>query len=442
MSQYSAQKPKPSGAGKGWIIGLVVAGVGVAGLCMVALLAYFVAGRQAEEIQANAAERQVGPIGPEVQSQDVGTVAAQVDNLSEAECLAAARRFAEAIEAGDLEGARGLIDYDELARRSTENVKASDSFRKGFIRGFVNRAKTGAFEQQIMTAAGPGATYRILRAHRVGNETRVWIRLVSDESGLNYHDVVFYRGPDGRPRAADLYIVATGELFSQTMRRLYIMAAAGQNRSLLQRLSPDESDLVKHLDKFQALSQQVRTQPASAISIYNSLPESLRQNKVLMLLRIHAASNLDEALYAQAIDDFRHRFPQDPAVDMLSIDWHFLREEFSECLEAIESVENVVGGDPYLDTYRGNLALAQGNYPEALRFAEQSIAEDPTLPDSYWLRVSVALNQGDYDQVVEELKLLDREFAMEWEDLSQIPEYASFVNTPQHRQWLQYLQSR
>ena len=50
--------------------------------------------------------------------------------------------------------------------------------------------------------------------------------MTSDSNVANYHDFVLARRPDGKVRAVDAYMFLSGELISQSIRRLYIPVAA------------------------------------------------------------------------------------------------------------------------------------------------------------------------------------------------------------------------
>ncbi len=423
-----------------WLL-LLILGIGgmLAGGMLVALLMYVYVGSRVVPPQ-QAIETEIGPLGPQTPSTDARRpLANSMQDVDEEDCIAAAELFTTAIQQGDLAGSLGFIDYAELVRRATANVAAPEKSKQSFIAGFLNQAPTGSLEQQILKAAGDDSTYDVLRAHRVGNETRVWLRLGSTTEGLIYQDVVFYRNSNGEAKAADMYNMTSGELMSQTIKRLYIMALAGNNLSALALITGEQSEFIKHIDAFKKLSQTASSQPDEALRIYRDLPKSLQQNKVVMLMRIQAAGNANESDYMEAMQDFRNAYPDDPAVDIQSIDWHFLRGEFDDALAAIEAVDEVVGGDPFLDTYRANILAGKGDIEQASAYLDKALEVYPHHTDSHWTRISLTLQQSDFAATLKYLKLMDESFEMQWGDLREIEEYAGFVASPYFQEWQTYI---
>ena len=394
-------------------------------------------GEKAERL----AEQKLGPLGPEVESIG-GEPQANAEPLTEEECLAVTTKFCEHLEAGDPMAAKGLISYRDIAKRSTFGIEAPEEFRQGFVQGVMNQAPRATIESKLAGETNSTSSFRVLRAHRVGEELRIWVRNATDE-GMNYTDLVFGRDTDGKPRVVDVYSVYSGELFSQTMRRLYIMAVASSNRNLIQRMSQSDSDFVKYSDEFRDMGQLAMTEPARALEIYNSLPKSIQQNKAVMLIRVSAAGQLgDDKAYMAALTKYRELFPGDPSIDMLAIDWHVLREEYAEAIQAIDNLDDVVGGDPFLDSHRANILTEQGEYDEAIKVANRCIDADPTMQDGHWSLLSAHLRKGDYAMVLIELKRLDKQFVLDWGDLRDIPEYEPFTESPEHEGWLSYLESK
>ena len=273
------------------------------------------------------------------------------------ECMEVAMRFSEAVEAGDAAAARGLIDFDELLRLATHNVDAPKKTRDEFIRAVKSSAggPGGTFELPIIEAISGGGTYRVVVANQNANETRVWMRMFADDIGLNYHEFAFFRSDDGRPRVADVYLMSTGEFFSQTIRRMYVAAVAADNPTLIQRLTGWESDLAKHLNDFMQLSNNIESRPDLALNAYDRMPSSLQNNKTIMLMRVMAAAASSEKEYTRAFEDFKQTFPNDASIHLMSMDFHVMRGEWDEALAAVDAIDAAVGGDEFLDTVRENI---------------------------------------------------------------------------------------
>ena len=130
---------------------------------------------------------------------------------------------------------------------------------------------------------------------------------------MNYHEFVLARRSDGKVRAVDIYIFLSGELISQTMRRMYIPVAAQVSSGLMKRLVGTEQAFMKNFPRFEQMTAEVRSgRPAEALKIFSSSPE-LHQDKNVLLIRLQAAQEVNEAEYSRAIEDFRPPIPTTPA---------------------------------------------------------------------------------------------------------------------------------
>ena len=176
------------------------------------------------------------------------------------------------------------------------------------------------------------------------------------------------------------------------MRRLYLSALAAEKPSFLAKENDHDADLAKNLGKIQEISDAIRqNNPRQAIAVYDALPQSIKGEKVPLLARLMAAQSLDDdAEYRKAMDDFRRYFPEDPCLDLINIDHYFLTKQFDKELAAIDHIETVVGGDPYLNVLRANVYFAQGKIdpgaaicPQGFRGGERP---ESRLPDGAYHR--------------------------------------------------------
>jgi tetratricopeptide (TPR) repeat protein len=263
------------------------------------------------------------------------------------------------------------------------------------------------------------------------------------EGALNYHDIVLYRAPGGEIKAADIYIAATGELMSETLHRSLLQVAAHENRTILQRLSGSQADFIKHLPKVQEFATHTNQKRfAEALAVYRQLPPSLQQEKSMLVLRIAAAQRIGDVEYAAAIDDLLKHHPDDPSAGLFMIDAAFQKGDWAGALSAVDTLDKSIGGDPYLDLPRANLALQQGDYAKAKELLAKLETWNSQLVDAQWISISVALAEGDFDEVVRRLRKVNEELGVELADLSTLPEYAQFVKSPQYAEWMKSRGSR
>ncbi len=356
--------------------------------------------------------------------------------LTDAEYEAFAKQFETLVNARDATAFQAKANWDQLLNRSMTGLSLSPQFTLGFKRGALS-AMGANFSGEVMKSMGESGHYRFLRLHDAGGEKRLLFRLAPSEGGLNYHDLVLSRGASGQPEIVDFHIAISGELMSETLRGLIVVAAAGQKGSFLQKLTGQYSDFEANLptlNQFQA--QKNAGQFAEALATFKRLPQSLQKVKAFALQRTIIAGNVNEAEYLAAMTDFRQAFPNDACIDFVSIDFHLLRKEFDKALQAIDSVDRSVGGDPYLNLSRVDPLLEQGKFAEARRAADLGVQTEPGMVFPVYTLIGVGLKARDFQVVLDGLKLAQDKHNATFGDLRTVPEYAEFVKSPQFQEWL------
>ncbi len=354
-----------------------------------------------------------------------------------------ARQFAErmidVLKRGDSEGMNALIDWDALLERTTAGIDVAPEVRDGFIKGVKEaRNAPGSLVTELIGAVRRGGEISLLRVHLVDKSPRALLRMAFPENGgVNYYDMVLTRRPDGEVRAVDLFVYISGELFSQTLRKGYIQLAAYENRNFLDKLTGREQTFVQNLPKMKRMTDAIAAgQYDQALATFDELPEDLKHEKLFLLIRIRAAQAKDDmTLYAATIEDLRKHYPDDPSINFLSIDGYVLKKEFDKALASIDRLDANLGGDPYLNVLRAGILLQQGKNEEARNVALKAIAEEPSLLDAYWTLVTISLKEEKYDETLRLLTQLEKDFQLQMRDMSQIPEYAGFVKSPQYQEW-------
>jgi hypothetical protein len=242
-------------------------------------------------------------------------IAAPVQRMSEF-----GQQFAAAITRGDFATAEEMVDMDALLDRATAGVSAPDDFNRAFRQGI--KLKTELLTS-LFKATHDGGTYRLLRVRQVNGESRALFRLVVKDGSLNYHDWIVATDPQGRLRFQDVYMALTGEVISQTFRRVYVAGAVQASPTLLDRLTGSDKQYAANLAKMSQFSQEYRAGKCrEALAMYRTMPKEMQENKSVMLLRFAAAHKLKGQApqeYDGAIADFQRLFPGDPCLDLLCV---------------------------------------------------------------------------------------------------------------------------
>lgn len=361
--------------------------------------------------------------------------------LSDDELTAYAAEIESVAANQDLAAAGNLIDVGLFTDTIFSGMDTSTGEMRNFRVGMSSRV--GEIMSAILSQAGAGATYKFLRIRQVDGRPRLLFRLKHASGAINYHELLVDRPGGGEIKIADIYVYMSGELMSQTMRRMAMSANAQSNKSWIEKLSESDRAYVDNIEKLGEINQLVAAgKSAQALELYKSLPQSIKSLKPVGIVRINAAQDCGEAEYMAAMEDYRQSYPNDPALLLMEIDYYFLRKEHDKVLSAIDRLDQAIDGDPFLKQMRGGILIDAARWDEARTWLAKAIEQDPQNLDAYWQLIAVELKRSDFAAVKETLQRIDQTFTMEWSDLTQSPEYAEFVKAPEYAAWLQYLRDK
>ena len=351
--------------------------------------------------------------------------------------LDAFREFVQRLEANGEEcGAELLassIAVDAVIERAAGDLEVPAALRRGLVEGLRVKLTLG---QEICDAVRESGSYSLLRVRRIDGQPRALFRLVSN-AGLNYHDHLLARAPDGEIQIHDFYSYLTGEWFSRTLRRSILPVVAEANRIGLADLTRSESAYVRNLPRVLEISRLASQQNfEAALEIFDQFPPELKKDRNLLLLRFNLASQASEEAYKAAMRDLKNTFPDDPALQLTLIDHYYYQGEYGKVLEIIDGIDTRLEGDPYLDYFRANVFYTDGQYSKARKLARRAIRREPALEEPYWTLVAISLDQRDFRETASVLAEIEDELHQEIADLTEIPEYSAFVESEAYRRWM------
>lgn len=356
---------------------------------------------------------------------------------SEDECREFAGTLERLVAEGDRRAINRCIDWDQLLGRTTNNAGAAQRT----ITEFTSGAKSalggeGAFAGVISRQVSQGASYTFLHTAQRDGRPCVRFRLLNLQSGVNYHDYILTKDPHNEIKAIDIYVFAAGEFLSQTMRQPFLQLVAHEDRSIVQKLTKEDADLLKHMETLNSMATAMREQRfTDVLKAYDTLPESVQLMKGTLILRMAAATQVDSAEYMSSLQTLMKHYPNDACADLMSIDYFLLNEQYDKAVDCVARVDKAVEGDPYLHVLVGGIRSLQQQWDTARAAYESAIEEDPDLIDAYHGVLLATAKQQQFDDTVKYLDELSRRFNQELEDLATIPEFAEFIKSPQYEQW-------
>ncbi|WP_169979718.1 tetratricopeptide repeat protein [Tautonia rosea] len=386
------------------------------------------------------AKKQINSEGKKPDQSDKPPMVASVGSPpTEEECWEYGEGFEDAIFQADGEAISRMIDWQAVVDEATDGVDAPAAVKRDFSQSFVQSSSSGqsGLVSTLIETINQGGRFSPI--HVIGGKAQhgVRFRLLTADGGLNYLDFFLARRNDGSIKAVDVFPYSVGESIAQSTRHFYLSAVAESQRNLIDRLTGKEQVLLKHLPTLLQMNENLRTgQFEAVLSAYRNLPESLQRDRLFLVPRYTAAAEIDDEEYAAALADFRKFYPNDPSADLLMIDAHFLQGDFDEALAAINRLDQSIGGDAYLHVLRSNIHLERDDHAAAKSAISQAIDEEPWLIEAYWSLLGLSLSEEDFEETARLLDLIAENFEIEFNDLSEVPEYAGFVASPQYAEWV------
>jgi hypothetical protein len=328
----------------------------------------------------------------------------KVDPVTIDEARALSDAFGKAMLPCDTGKVAALFDGANLVRRALQKSKAPADMRRGIAAAMKDGTAIATMFCQNMNA-GEG-TYTLLRIQQQDGEPRPLFRLIADDA-VNYHELHLGKSrKDQVVRVADIRVYASGDLLSesitQMLDQLAMAAKSGASPMALQRTT----DAIKQA--------RADGDAAEVQRLLGELPAELRDSKPMRLVELMAGGELDEATYVGIMERYRRDFPDDPSLDVVAIDYHFLEKDVDETLAALERLDQRVGGDPYLAVMRANTHLIDptaGHLVEAERWARRAVESEPAMETAWWTLALVLLNRGDHPALAPVVDTLRTKFA-------------------------------
>lgn len=345
--------------------------------------------------------------------------ATKANPLTETECTEWARKVERSVKESQGQFIHDSIDFEALAEKTARAMGLQGTSASNFEEGFINAALKANVGKQISDSVGAGHFRLVHVQMKEGGQCRALFRGF-DGSGLLYDGFDLCRGQDGSVRVEDIQFCAIGQTFSEMAGQI------GMQASNLQE--------IESVKKFGMLVKS--GQHKEALTQYATLPAKFQKLRSVLVLRIQAAAGSSEEVYVKAMEDFRTSFPDDPAADLVSLDWFFLKNRFSEAYQCIDRLDKTAGGDPFLDYYRATCAIKEGQLEKAKGYAKKVVAVCQDLEDPYWLLISIDLKTKDYKGVSQLLAQLEKELGIKIGDLKSVGAYADYVKSPEYEAWM------
>ena len=282
--------------------------------------------------------------------------------------------------------------------------------------------------------------YRFLSVEETPEGATAHMRLIPPDGSLNYHRLTIGRNAGQQPVAVDVYVYVTGEPLSHTLGRMVGQLSGGSEANSLA--------VAQGMQRASAALQAGK--PATAEAILSNLPPRWQKQKSIMQMRIVAANGVAAQkmqagkpignAYRQAVEAFQTTFPKADNLPLLLMDYHFLKQDYPKTAKAVDQLDQQVGGDPYLNLIRANIAIGQNDAEAARGFVETLIKALPDkATEGYRILLDQAIEAQNHAETTRVLKALEAETPVRFPiDFNKAKPFADYMASPEYEKWKAY----
>lgn len=268
----------------------------------------------------------------------------------------------------------------------------------------------------------------------------ILIRGSGDEGGLNYLELELDIAKKEELRIIDIYSYFSGEYISTTMNRnvKMIISENGMMSKILSSLSLTDREYTESLPKLVKMEKYRNMGDFNEIlKVYDTLPSSIKKEKTFLIVAISAAQSVDEERYLKLIKLYESEFPEDPSLPLLSLDYYLLRGEIETANKQVDKLDEIVGGDNYLNVIRSNICIIAEDKVCAKSHLETAIQNNEFEEEAYWGLLELELRDNNYKKVSSYLSLLSDNFGYEFteEALGQVDIYKNYLKSEDFKEW-------
>ncbi len=355
--------------------------------------------------------------------------------VSAAEAQKIAQIVVDGFNELDPDPVHAVFDLQTLFGEAIHQVPLSDFERSNFLSGAMSGAKD--IPNRWIAALGEEGRVKLLRIRLVDGHQRAQLRMLVGD-GLNYLDLTIVRTPAGAIRVVDYQDMATGEPLSRSITSVVMPALASLTRTPLERLMQGSGDgyvaSVGQVPELRKLIEEGKHQ--QAMERWRTLPEAFRTTRAGAALRMLIAQGIGPAEHLASLQEIERLFPNDPALSLLQVDANRLTKRYPQALQAIDRVDEQVGGDPYLDSLRADILIEAERIAEAQAAAARGCEREPTLIDLWWTAIGVSLKADAHAQTASLLDEVKTRFGTKLaDDLSTISGFERFGQSKEYAEW-------
>ena len=370
-------------------------------------------------------------------------VLAASQQMTPQELQAFGKQIQETATAQDPAKFRALFDRKTFINRVLAEYEQNSAVKQAIqpVRQQLEAAYTGenqGIDSEILAEVANGADYRFLAMRKEDDQFKVIFRFLRPDWTLNYQALIIEKQDSGELKIIDIDSFSTGELISQSLQRVYLPELYKAHGANQDKLTPEQKTrILDQKKRYDFLT--VTDEKADPFQAYSQLPSQYKSDKtVLLFLAQDSIAKEDSKKYQQVLNVFRKYHPQDPAAEMLSVDYFSMEKQYPQAIDCLERLsDSLKTVDPYLYSLRAGILIEMGDTSLAAKYAGKASEIEPDLLQPYLHLLNISVLQGNFDETIKHLETLKTKFGFAYEDLdlSELENIEKFTASPQFKKW-------
>lgn len=320
----------------------------------------------------------------------------------------------ESLNEGDPDYLTKLFNENQFLNKFILHDDSNDDL--SLFNNALKKNLKSALAKKMISEIEKGTYYNFINYYTdIFNNYYLIFRMYGDE-GLNYHEYHLLFDKNKNPYIGDMYVMLTGELFSETISRIYYPTTKTMIDS--SKVDSNTLELINNYEKLAKVFKYIdEDNKFMAWLVYSTIPEKLRDRKNFLIAELRMVDiDKNEEKYIDILKKFNNLYPNDPSWYLLGIDMYFLDGDYESSLSMIDSLE-LETGDSFLNFHRGNIYFQTSKYKKAQEFYSKLISDYPFFEDGVYSSLMSSMMIEDYDDCVTKIELLIKNFGYTKQEL-------------------------
>ncbi len=356
----------------------------------------------------------------------------QPETTIEDDYLLFAQMLADSLDNSNSSFFNEHFDVDSIANSLLDSIHGPKITKEGFKKGVTDHLDVG---MNIISAMGIDGHCKLLKLSK-DSIPKALYRIVS-QGGVNYFELFLQKNKQGFIRIIDYYPYAVGQQFSNTLRRIYLSSLSDLRDSIkMDSLSYSDSIYVANIPILDRIGSHFeKGEFSQALGLIDSFPPTIREDKMIQITKLNIAFNEGGEMYLQAVNEFKQKYPKDPLVEVILLDFAFAQQEHTQALAIIDSLNEKIGGDAYLNVMKATIYEDLKKNTIAISLLKEAIQAESSMEEPYWKIISLYMKERKYEEVVSLFPQMQELFDINPAEFLVYDGYEKFWESSAYKTW-------